>query len=218
MGTFWQPSIEAIIACKPDLVVTLAFQQHKSLVARLRRMGYDCLTTDIWTVDDLFAGIEALGRATAREAQAEQLIAGITAKTRRLREILQDQDRPRVLWVVQREPLRVAGQNTFINELIELAGGQNAIGPTLHKYPPIGAEQVIAADVQVIIEPTMVKGDPSRQRDQALAHWHRLPTVPAVADGRIYVIDGDVVSRLGPRLYQGIETIAQCLHPDVLGE
>ncbi len=218
VGTFWQPNIEAIIGCKPDLVVTLTFQQQQSLVTRLRRMGYDCLTTDIWTVEDLFAAIEAIGRATARERQAEELITGITAKTRRLRETLQGQDRPRILWVVQREPLRVAGRDTFINELIELAGGENAIGPTLHKYPPIGAEQVIAAGVQVIIEPAMVKGDLGQQRDQALAHWRRLSTVPAVATERIYVIDGDVVSRLGPRLYQGIETIAQCLHPDVLGE
>jgi len=218
VGTFWQPSIEAIIACKPNLIVTLTFQQHKSLVTRLKRMGYDCLTTDIWKVDDLFAAIETVGRATARETQAEKLIAGITAKTRRLRETLQGQDRPRVLWVVQREPLRVAGRDTFINELIELAGGENAIGPTLHKYPPIGAEQVIASNVQVIIEPAMVKGDQHVQRDRALAYWRRLPSVPAVAAGRIYVIDGDVVSRLGPRLYQGIETIAQCLHPDVFGE
>ena len=73
----------------------------------------------------------------------------------------------KVLWVVQREPLRVAGRDTFVNEMIELAGGENAIGPTLHKYPPIGAEQVIAAGPEVIIEPAMVPGSLDEQRRQA---------------------------------------------------
>jgi ABC-type Fe3+-hydroxamate transport system substrate-binding protein len=218
VGTFWQPNIEAIIALRPSLVVTLGFAQQKSLVHRLKRMGCPCLTTDIWTVGDLFATIDTLGKATASEQQAQKLIDVFRLKTLQLEETLQGRQRPRVLWVVQREPLRVAGRDTFINELIELAGGQNAIGPTLHKYPPIGAEQVIASNPQVVIEPTMVKGDPDLQRDQALAYWDRYANIPAVANERIHIIDGDIVSRLGPRLSEGIETIAQCLHPNVLGD
>jgi len=218
VGTFWQPNIEAIIACKPDLVTTLTFQQHQSLATRLQRMGYRCLSTEIWTVDDLFSAIETIGRATGRGLEADQLAASLMGRIRALQQTLENRGRPRVLWVVQRDPLRVAGRDTFVNELIELAGGENAIGPTLHKYPPIGTEQVLAADVEVIIEPAMVRGDLSRQRQTALAHWRRLAMVPAVSDERIYVIDGDIVSRLGPRLYQGVETIARCLHPNVFGD
>jgi len=218
IGTFWQPNIEAIIALKPTLVVTLGFAQQKSLVQRLERMGYPCLTTDIWTVEDLFNAIHMLGQATDSQDQAQELIGDFRRRTRRLEETLKNRQRPRVLWVVQREPLRVAGRDTFINELIERAGGENALGPTLHKYPPVGAEQVIASRPDVIIEPTMVKGDPDRQRNQALAYWERYANIPAVANGRIHIIDGDIVSRLGPRLAEGIETIARCLHPQVLGD
>lgn len=218
IGTFWQPNIEAIVALNPDLVVALDFQQHKNLVHRLERMGYACLITDIWKMDDFFRAVVTLGRATAREQQAEALIADIQAKLQCLHETTTGQACPRVLWVVQREPLRVAGRDTFINELIELAGGQNAIGPTLHKYPPIGAEQVIACGAEVIIEPAMVAGDRSQQRRQARAYWSRWPHVPAVEADQIYVIDGDIVSRLSPRLYQGVQTIARCLRPGSLGE
>jgi len=123
----------------------------------------------------------------------------------------------KVLWVVQREPLRVAGRDTFINEMIGLAGGENAIGSTLYKYPPIGAEEVIAAGPEVIIEPTMAK-DATDLREQAMSHWRRFPNVPAVRDERIYVIDGNLVSRLGPRLPAGIEAIARCLRPELFGE
>ena len=64
----------------------------------------------------------------------------------------------------------------------------------------------------------MVQGALDEQRRQALAYWGRFANVPAVTDGRIYVIDGDMVSRLGPRLPEGIETIARCLRPELFGE
>ncbi len=218
VGTFWQPNIEAIVALRPDLVVALDFQQQKDAVRRLNRMGYDCLTTRIWTVDDFYDAVITLGGAVDRPQQAERLIGDIRAKIRILQETIAGSKQPRVLWVVQRDPLRVAGCDTFVNELIELAGGQNAIGPTLHKYPPIGIEQVLACNVEVIIEPAMVARDDNRQREQALAYWNRWPGIPAVADGHIYIVDGDLVSRLSPRLYQGIETIAQCLRTSAPGE
>ncbi len=217
VGSFWLPDIEAVIAGRPDLILTLDIPQQTDLAGRLSRMGYRCLAVSIWTVDEFFRAVETIGQATERQSQAQSLVSGIRGDIRRLTESLAGRDRPRVLWVVQRDPLRVAGRNTFINEMIELAGGQNAIGPTLHRYPPIGAEQVIGANVEVIVEPAMTGGDLAEQHRQTLAYWSRLPHVPAVANGRVYVIDPDTVSRLSPRLYQGIESIAACLWPDDAG-
>ncbi len=218
VGTFWQPNIEAVIALKPDLVVALDLEQQRGLTGRLTRMGYKCLSLDISTVDDLFAAMAAVAVATNTDLQAERVLGNMKAKMAAIRDKTTGKNRVKVLWVVQREPLRVAGRHTFINELIELAGGENAIGPTFHAYPPIGGEQVIASAPQVIIEPDMTGGDPARQHMQAVSYWARYATVPAVAHGRIHVIDGDLVSRLGPRLGDGIEIIAKCLHPEVFGE
>jgi iron complex transport system substrate-binding protein len=124
---------------------------------------------------------------------------------------------PKVLWVVQREPLRVAGKDTFVTEMIELAGGQNALSSTIHQYPPIGPEQVIACRPDVIIEPSMLPGQLEGQRKTALKYWSKsqFKNIPAVVNGRIYVIDGDLVSRLGSRFYQGVEKIARCMHPQL---
>jgi iron complex transport system substrate-binding protein len=213
-GTFWQPSVEAVIAVGPDLVVTEAFEQHRNLVQRLQRMGCPCLTLSIERLEDLYAAIEAIGGATGRTTAAADLIAGLQERVRRLQDVLAGRDRVKVLWVVQREPLRVAGVDTFINGIIELAGGQNAIGPTRHKYPPIGAEQVIISGVKAIIEPMMTGGDLNAQQQAALVYWSRFANVPAVANKRIYVINGDIVSRLSPRLIDGVETVAKCLHPE----
>jgi len=213
VGTFWQPDIEAVVAARPDMVITLGFEQQKNLAERLRRIGYNSLIVNIEKVGDLFAVIEKIGSATGRKLQAYELISRIRTKLQQLASLLGAEDKVRVLWVVQREPLRVAGRDTFVNEMIELAGGENAIGPTVHKYPPIGFEQVIACDAAVIIEPAMGGEKIDSQRDRALQHWSEFKYLPAVANRRVYVIQGDTVSRLGPRLYEGTAAIARCLRP-----
>ncbi len=213
VGTFWQPNIEAVVAARPGMVITLGFEQQKNLAGRLRRIGYNSLTVNIEKVSDLFDAIKRIGAATGRQRQANELISHIRAKLQELAILVGGEAKVRVLWVVQREPLRVAGRDTFVNEMIELAGGENAIGPTVHKYPPIGSEQVIACNADVIIESAMGREDIESQRDRALQHWSKFKHLPAVASRRLYVIPGDTVSRLGPRLYEGTETIARCLRP-----
>jgi ABC-type Fe3+-hydroxamate transport system substrate-binding protein len=61
----------------------------------------------------------------------------------------------------------------------------------------------------------MHQEDLSAQHNRAMQYWSKYENVPAVANKRIYVIDGDIVSRLSPRLYKGIETIARCLRPEL---
>ena len=214
-GTFWQPNIEAIIAARPDLIVTLGFEQQKNLAARLKRMNYNCLTVNIEKVNDLYDAVETIGAAAGKQHEANGLVINIKDNLEKLSALVGTEAKVSVLWVVQREPLRVAGRDTFVNEMIELAGGENAIGPTLHKYPPIGAEQVIVCGADVIIEPSMQQKNLAAQQNTALQYWSKFENVPAVANKRIYIIQGDMVSRLSPRLYEGIETIAGCLRPEL---
>jgi iron complex transport system substrate-binding protein len=215
VGTFWQLNVEAVIAAKPDMVLTLGFEQQNRLAGQLKRIGYNCMTLNIEKVTELFEAIEKIGAATGKKRQAEELTGDIRRKLNSLRALIGGRKKVRVLWVVQREPLRVAGRDTFVNEMIELAGGENTIGPTVHKYPPIGAEQVIACRADVIIEPAMNPNDLTDQQKNAIRYWSKFKNVPAVTNNRIYVINGDMVSRLGPRLYEGIELIARCLRPEL---
>ncbi len=213
VGTFWQPNIEAVIAKKPQLIVTLAFEQQRNLAERLKRIGYHSIVLKIEKVNDLFDAIGEIGAATGRQDRAKQLTDAIRTKLDNLKSMIGPSRKVKALYVVQREPLRVAGRDTFINEIIEAAGGENAIGATLHKYPPIGAEVVYTCGAEVIIEPTMGQKDPAAQQRAALQYWSKFRNVPAVKNKRIYIIDGDTVSRLGPRLYEGVESIARCLRP-----
>jgi len=215
VGTFWQPSIEAVISAKPDLVVTLGFSQQRNLAHRLQRMGCRSFMVNIEKVSELYEAIEKTGEVTGKEAQAIELVREMKDKLENLSALVRGEDKMKVLWVVQSEPLRVAGRNTFVNEMIELAGGENAVGPTVHRYPPISSEQVYACGADVIIEPAMAVRNLERERAGAVKYWARFKNIGAVRNGRVYVIDGDIVSRLGPRFYEAVETIARCLRPEL---
>jgi len=219
VGTFWQPNPEAIIAVRPDLVITLSFEQQRGLAERLKRIGYNTLTVRIETIEELFAAILEIGKAVRHESRARTLVTNLKAGLEQLSGRLAEKKKLKVLWAVQTDPLRVAGRKTFINDLIELAGGENAIGPTIHQYPPIGAEQVIASGAEVIIQPAMNMGirteDLDKQQGEAVRFFSKFRTLPAVKNSRIYTVPPDTVSRLGPRICDGAEMIAKYLHPDV---
>ena len=213
LGSFWQPNVEATASAQPDLVVTLAFAQQQAAAESLSRLGIEVLTVQIDTVAELFDAIETIGQATGRPEPARRLVAQLDGKLKQISSRFTATARPKVLWVVQTEPLRVASRRTFANELIELAGGQNAIGPTISRYPEIGSEQVLASGAEVIIQPAMGKASLSRQQQDAERFWRRWPELPAVKNRRIYVLDADALVRLSPRLPEAVETVAQCLHP-----
>ena len=215
VGTFWQPNTEAIIASKPDLVITLWFEQQKSVADSLNRLGYEVLTLKIEKIEELLTAIQNIGTATGCRQRSDELAENISTQLDDLKSKLSLTNKVKMLWVVQVEPLRVAGRNTFINELIELAGGENAIGPTISQYPQIGTEELLVCGAQAIIQSAMGKSNISEQQQAAETFWSKWSSLPAVKNNRIYVVEPDTTLRLGPRLPQGIEIVARCLHPDV---
>jgi iron complex transport system substrate-binding protein len=212
IGAFFRPNTEAVIECQPDLVITLWFLEQRSVADSLKRLGYNVLTVELQRLEQLSAAIEEIGKATGTETAAEKLIEKIDAQLGHIEKKYDSPTRPRVLWVVQDEPVRVAGQKTFINELIELAGGQNAIGPTLMQYPQTGSENIFTSKAEVIIHSAMSKNDIIKEQRAAEEFWQKYPLLPAVKNKRIYVVDPDTTLRLGPRLPEGVELIAELLH------
>jgi iron complex transport system substrate-binding protein len=208
IGSFWQPDIEGILASRPDLLVALDIPQHQPIIARLKQMGCSCLTLPMDHMEDLYTAIESIAVATGHPDRGQALIQSIQSRLKPP-DIASENVRPKILWVIQREPLRVAGTATFIDEMIRLAGGINAIGPTVYEYPPIGAEELLIASPDIIIEPAE-RINPADH--QSLSQfWARFPLVPAARDHRLYLVPSDVVSRLGPRIVEGVEKIAYCI-------
>jgi len=215
VGTFWQPNTEAIIACQPDLVITLWFEQQKAVADTLRRLDYPVLTLKIEKIEELWIAIQKIGTATGCRQRADKLVQGIKSKLSDIKSTTNPTNKTRVLWIIQSEPLRVAGKNTFINELIELAGGENVLGTTIQQYPLISTEELLTCNAEIIIQSAMDSGNIEKQQQAAELYWSKYPNLPAVENNRIYVVNSDTMLRLGPRLHQGIEIISRYLQPDI---
>jgi iron complex transport system substrate-binding protein len=216
VGPFWQPNTEAVIGCKPDLVVTLRTrtEQQKSAAESLERLGFGVLTLEIEAIGGFFTAIEEIGRATGCEQRSGELVKSISEQLNVVQSKVGLANKVMVLWAVQTEPLRVAGRNTFINELIELAGGENAIGATISQYPQIGSEELLGCGAEVIIQSAMGESTVAEEQKAAERFWGKYSNLPAVKNDRIYVVESDTTLRLGPRLPQGAEAIGRLLHPD----
>jgi iron complex transport system substrate-binding protein len=210
VGSFWQPDIEAILAARPEILVALDIPQHQAIVSRFRQQGCTCLSLRIDTLEQLAPAIREMASATGKVQEGESIIQDLN---KRLRPVpsTPNSARPKVLWVIQRDPLRVAGTKTYISELLGLAGAVNAIGPTIYEYPPIGAEELLAVAPEVIIEPSDNPGS-SEQKSQA-DFWSRYPVLPAVTQHRLYLIPSAIVSRVGPRIPDALAEIANRIHP-----
>ena len=215
IGTFWKPNIEAIIACQPDLVIAQDFEQQRTTADTLSRMGYRVLILNGEKINDLWPAIKKIGEAAFCVQKADELIGNLKSRLNELHSKVKSANFKIVLWVIQNEPVRVAGRNTFINELIELAGGENSIGPTIQQYPQIGSEELLACNAEVIIHSAMVPDNIEKQRQDAELFWSRFPNLPAVKNKSIYVINSDATLRLGPRLPQAVEEIGSYLHPEI---
>lgn len=212
VGSFWQPNLEAVIACKPELVITLWFEQQNNVAESLKRLGYKVLTLRLEKIEELGPAIEKIGDYTGTKSEAEQLISKIDRQLEQVRGKYNKQTKPRVLWIVQPEPLRVAAGDTFITELLELAGAQNAITSTSIQYPGLSREEILTCGADVIILAAMNKETIEQQRQETIEFWSKYPNLPAVKNNRIYVIDPDTILRLGPRIGQGLEQIGRLVH------
>jgi iron complex transport system substrate-binding protein len=218
VGSFWQPNTEAIIAVKPDLVVCESFPQQKEVAETLKRAGLNVFSLRVESIDELFSAITQIGDAAGCHKKAEQLAADINDRLNQIRVKSASVKKVKVLWAVQTEPVRVAGVNTFVNEILELSGGQNAIAPTPDQYPSIGTEVIMSCGAEVIIQSAMGRQDIQKQQQSAEKFWSRFANLPAVKDKRIYVIDSDTVLRLGPRLPQGAQAVAELLHLELFAQ
>jgi len=218
MGTFWQPNTEVIIAAKPDLVVCESFLQHKEVAETLKRAGLNVLSLRIESTEEFYSAILSIGKAAGCPDKAEPLAAKIKSEIDQIRAKASSAKKVKVLWAVQTEPMRVVGVKTFVNEIIDLAGGQNVIEPTGDQYPSIGTETILTCGAEVIIQSAMGTEDITKQQETAEKFWSRYANLPAVKDKKVYVIEADTVLRLGPRLPDGAMAVAKLLHPELFAQ
>nr|MBA2340408.1 ABC transporter substrate-binding protein [Pyrinomonadaceae bacterium] len=174
------------------------------------------------TLDDALAAISEIGRATGNNEQAQRLLNGTRAQLEDVRAHTQGLPRPRVLCVVDRAPgtlrdVYAATKESFIAQLIEIAGGEPIAPSAASGYGQISKEAILSLDPEIIID--MVQGAEAvgLLAEDSKAVWRELSEVEAVKANRVYPI-GDV-SVLHPSQFVGATArrFAELIHPEAFG-
>jgi len=206
-------SVEKIIALEPDLVLS-AGKLHETVTEALERAGGTVYAVDAETFDQVYVSIEAIGQMTGHNEEATNLVAQMKERVAAVESVvaeIPDEERPTVFWETWDNPLMTAGPTTFAGQMIEKGGGVNLFADVTQRYAEISIEEVIQRNPDVIMGPDTHGEALTADQIATRPGWD---TVKAVQDGRIYVFDGDITSRAGPRIVDGLEIIARALHPD----
>jgi len=205
----FQPSVEGIASYEPDLV--LLSYDPGGLVDALRRLDIGVLFLESpATIEDTYAQIETIGKAAGRAGEAASLVAQMKASIEAVTAKLPaGATGPRVFHEVD-NTYYTAGPGSFIDDLYTTLGARNIASSTGEAYPQMSAEAIIQADPEVIILADEFAGE-SPETVAARPGWDQ---VSAVKNGRVYVVDPNIISRPGPRIVDALETLAKLLYPE----
>jgi iron complex transport system substrate-binding protein len=203
VGGLFNPSLEAVIALEPDLVVVVPSVAQRDFRERLRAVGIAVLELPNITLEEVLRSIEVLGERVGHADAARARVAGIRRVWSEVESATAAQGRPTAVLVLQRDPLFVAGQGSFLDAMLHAAGVHNA-ARFPDPYPRVDVEWLIASAPEIIVDSA---DDPT----PAAEYWSRWPSLPAVANGRVVAVKAGVVTLPGPYLDRSLRALVSAL-------
>ncbi len=153
VGGGLQPSMETLVFLEPDLVIRFAGDSDRTTPARLDDLGIAHLAVRPDRIADVRALTEELGHLTGRETEAASLIDEMNATLAEIRRRIQGREAVKVAYVLGDHPPWVAGPDTFINELLVAAGGENVFSDLTGLYGPVSPEEFLVRKIDLILTP-----------------------------------------------------------------
>jgi iron complex transport system substrate-binding protein len=214
VGGYVNPSVESVLALKPDLVLVNPGPGNRDAALAMRRAGLRLEVVPAETLEESLAAIEGVARLAGVEATGRDLAASVRARLDAVTKRVLGAPRVRTLFCVQTDPIIAAGRDTLPSQLLELAGGSNVVAAA--RYPRLDVEAVAAAMPELILQARMDLANGAAHEEDAF--WKRWPAIPAVARGRVVVLPDDLTLRPGPRVADAAEELAEILHRETAGE
>jgi iron complex transport system substrate-binding protein len=211
VGSYISVDFEQIISLQPDLIVATGAGNTREMVNRLEAIGYPTYVIFPRNFDGILRSVLHLGRVAGRERKASAMVQKMKERRERVAELTRGLARPRVFLQIGEAPLVTVGSGSFANDMIHLAGGENIAGGEKETYPRLGMEEILSRSPEVILISSM---NPRGDYQRTLEDWSRWKTIPAVRNGRIHLMDSDLIDRPSPRIIEGLEEMARLLHPE----
>jgi len=158
-----------------------------------------------------------MGKIIGMEKEGKELSSnlksGIDEISEKLKNISEDK-KPKVFYMVWNDPIMSAGKNTFISELIEIAGGINIVAEDgLSDWPEYSIEKLIENNPDIIIAPVSMAPDAS-----VILNDSRFSSINAVINEKVYIIPDNPISRPNQNVIKGLQMLSKAIHPEIFGE
>ncbi len=197
-------SIETILSFEPDfLYITAGMHEYLIPILKSQKIKY-FMSTDS-SVGGIIAEIREIGKLTGNTERADARAKEIESEIERIK-ANSPHEKKSVYWEIWSPPYMSVGSKSFINELIEIAGGKNIFADAKEAYPIVSEEQIVARSPEAIIIPDNLSESPEQIKKRS--GWKE---IPAVKNGRIFPLDADLISRPSPRITEAIQLIQNCL-------
>ncbi|QRQ88087.1 cobalamin-binding protein [Cupriavidus oxalaticus] len=202
--------LERIAALKPDLIVVWRHGNAQKQTDRLRALGLPLFYSEPRKLASIPENVEKLGTLLGTEATARRAADNFRQQVETLRKTYATRPPVTVFYQVWQQPLMTLNGQHLVSDMLALCGGRNLFGAETPLVPTVSVEAVVAGNPEAML----TAGMGATRSDQPLpdyAMWQRWKQITAVARNNLFVIDGDLVNRAGPRVVQGIEQICKDL-------
>jgi iron complex transport system substrate-binding protein len=207
IGLPLNPSIEAIVALRPDLVLGSGDLNVLESADSLQRLGIPVFMADPHGIEGIYASIISIGKALNRDAEAAALVARLRARLATVKSSVADKPKLRVFMAIWYDPVMTIGRKAFIGEIIEAAGGRSVTDDIAQEWPEISLESIVSRQPDAIL---FIKG--SKLTAEELKTRPGWEHVKAVQQGHVYYVD-DRIQYPSPAAFDALEDLAKQFHP-----
>jgi iron complex transport system substrate-binding protein len=216
VGAYHAPSVETVLALETTLLLTTSSEAAQGAHAKLRELGVDVLALNTSSYESMLDSIVSIGMEVGRAEEARRVTEGIRREMDEIRRRARDAPGRRVVFVVDRDPVYVAGPGSHVDEMIRAVGGVNIAADAASDWQLLSMEVIFERAPEVIID-TSDNGD-GALRGRATGPWDRWPFLPAVEENQVYWVDPIRLVIPGPRLPEMTRFMGQLIHPEIFGE
>ncbi len=210
VGGGLDPSLEALVALRPDLVISFETQGDAALRTRLREMGIPVYALAAQDTADIFRALANLGTLAGRRPAADSVAGAMRAELEAVRRSVAGRPAPSVLYVAWVDPPMIAGPTTFLSELVTVAGGRPVFHDVKQEWPQVSIEEIVSRKPQVVIIPSGAGAEFSADALRTAPGWRELAASPGT---RVAEVPVAVVNRPGPRLGEAARALRDAIHP-----
>jgi len=205
LGSGLRPSVETVLGAKPDLVVLYASSDNRAAARELRAAGVNTVSLKIDHIADFHRASRLLGILLGDSAKGAAVSDSVEKTLQRVRRATSALPKPKVFWHIWDAPLITIARGSYMNELIDIAGGTNIYGEMPEPSPAVSIEDVLKRDPHFIIS-----GPIGAKKVASDPRWSE---APAVKKGAILVVDTAIVGRPSVRLGEAAVSLARLIHP-----